>query len=393
MKLSWGPGFLFVSLVPVLAWPGVAQESPRRPEHAIIFIIDGLSYKAIERLDMKNLRNLIVAGTYYTKSYNILPADPRSGEWTKYHSSSIPNPVILAGTVMLRIDQQYVQQSFFQDRITAHAANDIAYRRLNVGFNLSYLNGSDDRPVHDDQTIYWAIEFLRKARPAFMKIHLQDTGNSGSASYEETNPSVPWRRNIWAEGSPYRKAALQADEYLGKFLDELNALGLREKTLLFVTADHGQADTGWHPFDAEDAWAMPLVVVGPGVRTGQRLEYAEQIDIVPTLCYLMGVKPPPNADGRILAEALTEPPGNVPPRLQTMKELDATLRDGDALLERLRRDAEKSPTLKTQLAEAEREFWGLDRILHWHQFGTVDRLLAHDRSVLEKLSAHKQGKP
>ena len=184
MKLSRRPCFLFVSLAPILAWSGIPQEPPRRPEHAIIFIIDGLSYKAIERLDLKNLRTLIAAGTYYTKSYNILPADPRSGEWTKYHSSSIPNPVILAGTVMLRTDQQYVQQSFFPDRITAHAANDIAYRRLNVGFNLSYLSGSDNSPVHDDQTIYWAIEFLRKARPAFMKIHLQDTGSAGSASYE-----------------------------------------------------------------------------------------------------------------------------------------------------------------------------------------------------------------
>lgn len=389
MKLSQSLCFLFISLVPIQAWSGTPQESSKRPEHAIIFIIDGLSYKAVERLNLKNLRSLIAAGTYYKKSYNIQPADPRSGEWTKYNTSSIPNPVILAGTVMLRIDQQYVQQSFFPDRITAHAANDIAYRRLNVGFNLSFLNGSDESPAHDDQTIYWAMEFLRKARPAFMLIHLQDTGTAGSASYEETNPSVPWRRNIWAEGSPYRKAALQADAYLGKFLDELSTLGLRDKTLLFVTADHGQADTGWHPSDAQDAWAMPLVVVGPGIRAGQRLDYAEQIDIVPTLCYLMGVKPPPNADGRILAEALMEPPANVPPRRQTMKELDSTLRDGEALLRKLRQEAEHSPALKTQLAQMEQEFWGLDRILHWYQFGTVDKLLAHDRSVIAKFSNHE----
>jgi hypothetical protein len=390
MKLLQNPVLLVVFLVPLVAWPGTPPpETPRRPEHAIIFIIDGLSFKAVERLELKNLRNLARAGTYYEKSFNIQPADPKSGEWTKYHTSSIPNPVILAGTVLLRIDQQYVQQSFFPDRITAHAANDIAYQRLNVGFNLSFLSGSDESRVYDDQTIYWAIEFLRQARPAFMKIHLQDTGDSGSASYEEKNPAVPWRRNIWAEGSPYSKAALQADEYLGKFLEELKALGLQDKTLLFVTADHGQADTGWHPFDAEDAWAMPLVVAGPGIRAGQRLDYAEQIDIVPTLCYLMGVKPPPNADGRILAEALAEPPANVPPRRQTMKELDATLRDGEVLLNRWRRAAEQSPAAKAQLAEAEREFWGLDRILHWYQFGTVDKLIAHDRSVIEKFSSRK----
>ncbi len=361
------------------------QSGGAKPEHAIILIIDGLSYKAVDRLNIKNLRSLIAKGTYYEKSYNILPADPKEGEWIKYHSSSIPNPVILAGTTMLRIDQEYVQQSFFPARITAHAANDTAYTRINVGFNLSFLNGSDESRIHDDQTMYWCLEFLRQAKPTFMKIHLQDTGNDGFVCYEEKNPSVPWRHNIWAEGSPYIKSALKADEYLGQFLNELKTLGLEDKTLLFVTADHGQADGGWHPFDAEEAWAMPLVVVGPGIRAGQRFDYAEQIDIVPTLCSLMGVKPPKNASGRVLSEALIGSPKNIAPRQQTMKELDTLLRDGDALIKKLQKEAETSPAAKTQLAEAQKDFFGLDRILHWYQFGTVEKLMAYDRKVLEKI--------
>jgi hypothetical protein len=363
------------------------QSGGTKPEHAIIFIIDGLSYKAVDRLNMKNLRSLIARGTYYEKSYNILPADPKEGEWVKYHSSSIPNPVILAGTTLLRIDQQYAQQSFFPARITAHAANDTAYTRINVGFNLSFLNGSDESPIHDDQTMYWCLEFLRQAKPAFMKVHLQDTGNAGFLCYEEKNPLIPWRHNIWAEGSPYVKAALKADEYLGQFWNELKTLGLQDKTLLFVTADHGQADSGWHPFDAEEAWAMPLVVVGPGIRSGQRIGYAEQIDIVPTLCYLMDVKPPQNASGRVLAEALASAPKNAAPRQQTMKAFDMLLRDGDALIKKLQKESETSPAAKTQLAEAQRDFYGLDRILHWYQFGTVDKLMAYDRKVLERIES------
>ena len=355
-------------------------------EHAVILIIDGLSYKAVDRLDLKNFRKLIAAGTYYEKSYNILPADPQSGEWVQYHSSSIPNPVILAGTVLLRTDQRYVQESFYPDRVTAHAANDIAYRRINVGFHLSFLKGSDEKPIHDDETMHWALAFLRKERPAFMKVHLQDAGNAGFLCYEEKNPAIGWRRNIWAEGSPYRTAALRADEYLGQFLDELGKLGIRDKTALFVTSDHGQADVGWHPFDDAEAWPMPLVVSGPGVRAGQRFDYAEQIDIVPTLCHLMGVKLPGNADGRILAEALLSPPPNVPPRRQGMKELNELIRDGDAMLEKLRKQAAGSPTLKEKLAEAERDYYGLDRILHWNRFGTIDKLMAHNRAVLKKLS-------
>jgi Sulfatase len=370
--------------------PAMAQSGVGKPEHAIILIIDGLSYKAVERLDLKNLKSLIADGTYYEKSYNILPADPKEGEWIKYHSSSIPNPVILAGTVMLRIDQQYVQQSFYPDHITAHAANDTAYQRINVGFHLSFLSGSDERPIHDDQTMYWALAFLRRARPVFMKVHLQDTGNAGFLCHEETNASVPWRRNIWADGSPYIQRALQADTYLGQFVAELQALGMRERTLLFVTADHGQADTGWHPFDAEEAWPMPLVVTGPGIRAGQRFDYAEQIDIVPTLCYLMGVKPPANASGRILSEALANPPKSAPRRKQTMKELDTLLRDGDALIRKLQTAAGTSPAAKARLAEAQRDFYGLDRILHWYRFGTVDQLMAHDRQVLDKLASANQ---
>lgn len=384
--------FFVLPFFPQLLLGGTGPpSSPARAEHAIIIIIDGLSYKAIDRLPLRNLRALIAAGTYYEKSYNILPAHPKSGDWAKYHDSSIPNPVILAGTVLLRPDQKYVQHSFFPGRITAHAANDVDYKKLNVGFNLTFMAGSDDQPVHDDQTSAWALRFLREARPAFMKIHFQDTGNAGGASYYETNPAVSWRRNIWAEDSPYRKAAMKADEYLGIILTELEALGLRDKTVLFVTSDHGESDGGWHPYDDQDGWAMPLVVAGPGVRAGQRFPYAEQTDIVPTLCFLMGVKPPENADGRILAEALAEPPVNVPPRPQALKELNGVLLEGDVLLNRLKQETSLSPQQRDEVAAAERDFYGIERILEWHRFGSVERLLAHNRGVLHKLSTLPHG--
>jgi len=62
------------------------------------------------------------------------------------------------------------------------------------------------------------------------------------------------------------------------------------------------------------------------------------------------------------------------------------IRDGDALLNELRAKAKSSSALKEKLAEAERDYYGLDRILHWNRFGTVDKLMAHNRAVLKKLS-------
>ena len=49
-------------------------------EHAVILIIDGLSYKAPERLAMKNLRALANAGAFCERSYIIVPAHPKSDE-------------------------------------------------------------------------------------------------------------------------------------------------------------------------------------------------------------------------------------------------------------------------------------------------------------------------
>jgi hypothetical protein len=66
--------------------------SAAEAEHAVIFIIDGLSYDAPERVGMKNFRALADAGAYCEKSYNIVPAHPKTGEWANYHSSSMPNP-------------------------------------------------------------------------------------------------------------------------------------------------------------------------------------------------------------------------------------------------------------------------------------------------------------
>jgi arylsulfatase A-like enzyme len=132
---------------------------------------------------------------------------------------------------------------------------------------------------------------------------------------------------------------------------------------------------------------MPLVLAGAGIRSGQRFEYAEQIDIVPTLCFLMGANPPENADGRILAEALVEPPKQVAPRRHQIRELNELIVSIETKLQQLRRKAQTAASLKRAVEEARREFYGLERILDWQRFSTVERLLTHNRAVLERLEA------
>ena len=387
----------------VLAMTVMVAAAQTAPEHVILWVVDGISDKAPERVDLPNLKSLAAAGVYYRQNYTIQTADPSHvpGQWSTYHTSSIPNPVLLAGTAMLRPgDQHYVQESFFPLKITAHVVNEISYRALNVGFHYTAQAGGAlmrgaNYQVGDDKTLYWATQFLHTAKPTFMLIHMQDTGFAGGASRSAPDGS-PYKDNIWGEGSPYRKTVAQQDVYLGQFIAELKKEGIWDKTVIFLTGDHGQTVTGGHPLDASEAWPMPLVIAGPGIKKDQKFEYAESIDVVPTLCHLMGVTPPINADGRILAEALVNPPRNVAPRQQKIKELDFTLLDVENAIEKLKaasgppaggrggRGAQRGPNT---VADAERDYYKIERILEWNKFGTYDRLIDHHKRLLARINA------
>ena len=79
-----------------------------------------------------------------------------------------------------------------------------------------------------------------------------------------------------------------------------------------VTADHGEG-LGEHgqPYHSTDLYnsqiRVPLVIAGPGVTVGGRLEPVGLVDLAPTLLELAGFTPPamPEMDGRSLADLLT----------------------------------------------------------------------------------------
>jgi hypothetical protein len=138
---------------------------------------------------------------------------------------------------------------------------------------------------------------------------------------------------------------------------------------------------------------MPLVIAGPGIKKGEKFEYAESIDVVPTLCYLMGVTPPINADGRILAEALVSPPANVAPRQQKIKELDFVLLDVEKAIEKLKAAQPAGAGGRGRggsntVADAERDYYKIERILEWNKFSTYDRLIDHHKRLLARINAN-----
>ena len=92
----------------------------------------------------------------------------------------------------------------------------------------------------------------------------------------------------------------------------MKELGLYDSSLIIITADHGEM-LGEHGesthgyFIYENAIRVPLVVKAPGGGRGKRVagELAGVIDIVPTVCGLLGISSPAQVQGEDLSRHIT----------------------------------------------------------------------------------------
>ncbi len=185
---------------------------------------------------------------------------------------------------------------------------------------LASESGSEDLPFLNelqragDQTLAEAVSWLGSNGDArlFAWIHLYDP-------HEPYEPPEP-HRTRYADRL-YDGEVAWSDELVGRLDEELEKLGIRDDTLLVVTSDHGEG-LGEHRetlhgfFVYETTLAVPLLIRGPGVVPGTRIEnLVQSVDLLPTLAEMLELGPVehPDVSGVSLAAALRgEPYRNEP---------------------------------------------------------------------------------
>jgi arylsulfatase A-like enzyme len=104
----------------------------------------------------------------------------------------------------------------------------------------------------------------------------------------------------------YAAEVTMVDHWLGRFLQKLDELGLRENTLLILLSDHGKIVGEFENFgmSCKDTsrylYDVPLMVRHPdGTGAGKRLDqWVYDIDVTATALDVLGEEPLPRADGQ-----------------------------------------------------------------------------------------------
>ncbi len=107
----------------------------------------------------------------------------------------------------------------------------------------------------------------------------------------------------------YDEGINYADGLIGYFVNALRAEHMLDRTVVILTADHGEGlfdhDYFFHDFNLyEDTLRVPLIIKVPGLKGREIARQVRLIDLMPTALDFAGITPPAAASGRSLVPLL-----------------------------------------------------------------------------------------
>ena len=272
--------------------PTVTQTPGPSIKRVIILSIDGLRPDAIELAPMPNLLELMKTSAYTLTAQTIHPgatlpahASMLTGlcpakhgvDWNDY----IPEKGIAQGTDLFDL---------------AHAAGMQ---------NVMYVGKEKLQQVTDASNIDRFV-FINDRDKVVMQNLLADFPQDFGVLFIHF-ATTDDMGHVYGWLSPEQLSVVfRADEALGDLLAALDTNGLRDETLLIITADHGGHNTT-HGSSLPEDMTIPWIASGPGIVPGKLLAQVHTMDTAATAAYALGLSIPLEWDGVPVYEALGLP--------------------------------------------------------------------------------------
>lgn len=295
-RILWGLLMMWLAATAIAA----PKARPQRPipavEHIVLISIDGLRPDLALRANMPTLRGLLHDGafTFWAKTTELsitLPSHTSmiTGVTPKKHGV-LWNDDLPVGQARYPEYPTILEMATNAGYSTAMIAGKSKFATLNKPGTVTYSFVAPRDPgwVNNSTVTSHAEQIIATHKPDLLFIHL---------------PAVDLAGHGEGWGSPAQIAVIEeTDAALARILRALDRAGIRNSTVLILTADHGGAGFTHGPDDARSRH-IPWAAVGPGVKSGYDLTRLESLEVrtedsAATILYLLGLPIPPYLDGK-----------------------------------------------------------------------------------------------
>jgi arylsulfatase A-like enzyme len=186
-------------------------------------------------------------------------------------------------------------------------------------------NVTEPNPKQAQEITRLGLDFMSRQAQAHKPFYLQVShypGRGMNAALPETIEQVKQRLQDRIDVNRIGTAAGAADidATIGRILDQIEALGIADRTYIFYSADHGAQGKGSNGTLSngkgtvwEGGVRVPLLFAGPGIPKNQFLHTRTvAADLYPTVAELAGISPqewPANLEGTSLVSLLSKGAG------------------------------------------------------------------------------------
>lgn len=258
----------------------------------LILSIDGLRPEAISLAPMPNLISLMQSGAYTLSAQTIFPSSTLPAH-TSMLSGLCPSKHGVNWNDYLP-EKGYANVTDIFDIAHAAGLQTVMFVGKEKLRQITEPSSTDIFEYINDRDLVIAERLIANFPADFglMFVHF---------------PATDWMGHEygWLSGEQL-SVVYRADQALGSLLAELDARGLREQTLIIVTADHGGRGTS-HGSSLPEDMTIPWVAAGAGIRSTQLTSQVYTMDTAATAAYALGLSIPAEWDGVPVYEAFGLP--------------------------------------------------------------------------------------
>lgn len=274
-----------------ISCPGFAGE--KRVDHVVIISFDGGKPSVMQDSEMPVFDSMVAEGAHTFNAQTIFPSitlvshtsmltgvGPKTHKvlWNDYR---VEKGFVTVPTVFSLAKAQGLSTAMFVGKSK--------FQHLNVPGTVDQFENPDYDAA---QVAAQAAKYITEKKPNLCFLHFADGDGAGH--------KFGW-------GSPEQITAFNTEDQALKVVkDAIEAAGLKDSTIVLMSADHGGHDKT-HGSNRPEDMTIPWVAWGAGVKPGFTIEDAvSTCDTAATALWLLGVDVPAEWEGKPVTAAFAE---------------------------------------------------------------------------------------